>query len=291
MLGKREKYVAEASNYFVYLPSAAAKEAFFYPICTGNFIYEPGYYLERSSYDSFLLMYLKSGSMTVTFEGQSMQAAKGSFVLLDCYQKHAYGSLKGCECIWCHFDGKVAPDYYRMIVSRLGNVFTLPDSSAAVQKLSSIYHTFLDGKTIREPLLSKQINDILTDFLLWIQEMPNEKSLEQNVNTMEAIVTYIQEHFSERITVEELAKMAMLSPYHFIRVFKRETSYTPHEYLLNLRINTAKYLLKTTQDSIKKICFDTGFSCESSFCAAFRKSVGVTPSEYRCDIPDRNFSK
>lgn len=83
------------------------------------------------------------------------------------------------------------------------------------------------------------------------------------------------------MTVEELADVAGLSLYHFIRSFKQETGFTPHDYLIDTRLNTAKYLLKNTSLPIKDICFHCSFSSESVFCNAFKRELGLTPTKYR----------
>jgi AraC-like DNA-binding protein len=95
------------------------------------------------------------------------------------------------------------------------------------------------------------------------------------------VVSYIMEHLSEDVSLEELAKKASLSPFYFSRLFKKETGFTPHDYILTTRINHAKFLLLTSSLSIKDICFQLGFSSESAFCTAFKKKIGETPSEFR----------
>ncbi len=273
-----EKYVSPESEYFIYSPSKSALEMFFYPLQCGHFIYEAGYSLRRESYNSFLLMYIQKGELRLDFEGEMTSITAGHFVLLDCYQLHAYSSASGWECLWCHFDGVTARNWYTSIVSRLGNVFSMPDPSPALNKLAGIYDVFVSGKLVREPLLSKYLTDILTAFLLYI---PLEKKSYNYANMAEEIITYINEHFKENINTEDLAAHAGLSPYHFIRTFKKETGFTPHEYVLNTRIATARYLLKNTDMLVKDICFATGFSSESIFCSAFKRHQGMTPAQYR----------
>lgn len=109
-------------------------------------------------------------------------------------------------------------------------------------------------------------------------------------DSMADITSYINEHFAEDITIKDLAERALLSPYHFIRLFKKQVGFTPHEYLVNTRINTARYLLKNTGMSTKDICFQCGFSSESVFCNAFKKNTGQTPSAYRSDYSIPNIS-
>ncbi|MBQ7840057.1 MAG: helix-turn-helix transcriptional regulator [Lachnospiraceae bacterium] len=273
-----EKFVAESSDYFIYSPSKSALEMFFYPLQCGHFIYEPGYFLHRESYDSFLLMYIQNGELTMEFDDAVSCARQGHFVLLDCYKSHSYYSDSGCECLWCHFDGPLARSWFENILSHSGSIFSLQEPYGTINKLQSVFDIFCSGHPVREPLMSKLLTDILTAFML--QTPQNEKS-HNYVSMAEETITYINEHFREDITVEMLADRVGLSQYHFIRTFKKETGYTPHEYIVNTRIATAKYLLKNTRLSVKNICFDSGFSCESVFCSAFKRHQAMTPAQYR----------
>lgn len=160
----------------------------------------------------------------------------------------------------------------------MGNVFTMPDPYPALSKLTSVLKTFCTGAVVREPLLSKYLNDVLTEFMLYL---PSKANAINYVSIAEEIITYINEHFAENINVTELAARAGLSHFHFIRTFKKETGFTPHEYILNTRMATAQYLLKNTKLSIKDVCYNTGFSCESVFCSAFKQRFGMTPTQYR----------
>lgn len=273
-----EELVAPESDYYIYSPSKLAQDMFLYPLQCGVFSYKPGYYLKRESFDSFLLMYIQKGEMDLEINGRNFNVSANSFVLLDCYQSHAYSTSVGWECLWCHFDGITARQFYESIVSRLGNVFVMPDPYPVLSKLTSILKIFYTGVVVREPLLSKYLNDILTEFMLYL---PSRINAVNYTSIAEEIITYITEHFAEDISVTELADKAGLSHYHFIRTFKKETGFTPHEYILNTRIATAQYLLKNTKLSIKDICYNTGFSCESVFCSAFKRHQGMTPTQYR----------
>ena len=274
----QEEFVSGESEYFVYSPSKTALDVFLYPLQCGHFIYEPGYFLKRDSYDSFLLMYIQKGKLDLEINGRKYHVGSNNFILLDCYESHAYSTATGWECLWCHFDGITARNYYDIITSHLGNVFTMLDPYPVLSKLTSIYQVFHTGAVVREPLLSKYLNDIMTEFML----CPPSKNNSQHFSSVaEEVITYINEHFAEEISVADLAEKAGLSHYYFIRTFKRETGFTPHEYILNTRIATAQYLLKNTGLKVKDICFQTGFSDESIFCSAFKNRLGMTPTQYR----------
>ena len=94
-------------------------------------------------------------------------------------------------------------------------------------------------------------------------------------------LAFIREHITDELSVSNVADYVHLSPYYFNRLFKKRTGFTPHDYILNLRLNNACYLLRTTEHTVKEICFLTGFQSESAFCQSFKHVKGVTPSEYR----------
>ena len=111
-------------------------------------------------------------------------------------------------------------------------------------------------------------------------EKAQQVSGKTQIGISEAI-SHINKYFYKSITLQELADIAALSPYYFSRIFARETGMTPHKYLISTRMANAKFLLKTSQMSVKEIAIRSGFSDESGFCTAFKKQEGMTPKEYR----------
>lgn len=272
-----ERYVSPKSDYYLYSPSLTAQELFLYPLSCGHFMYEQGYSLHRDSYDSFLLLYVEKGQLTLHYEHKITEVSAEQLVLIDCYKPHSFQTQEECETLWCHFDGIMASNLYESIVSHNGNVFSLVDH-CIIDNLNAIYRTFAFGDTIKEPLLSKYLNDILTLLLLYT---PKDSLSNNYTHIAEDTISYINNHFRENISVPQLADKAGLSQYHFIRSFKKETGFTPHEYIIFARINAAKYLLKNTQLPIREICDQSGFSCESVFCNAFKQRLYITPIQYR----------
>ncbi|MCI6536810.1 MAG: AraC family transcriptional regulator [Lachnospiraceae bacterium] len=273
-----ETHVLPNSDYYVYTPSTLAEKLFFYPICTGSFCYESGYHLQRESYDSFLLMYLLNGACQVTVGDVSMQAAAGQLVFLDCYAPHAYSTDSGFEALWLHFDGPLARTYYEAIVSEKDALLYPSQPEMFRKHLYEIYDTFRSKKSIAEDALSASITEVLND-LLTADVIP--QTARKSPASVSDAVLHINKYFYKPITLKELADIAALSPYYFSRVFAKETGMTPHRYLMSTRMANAKFLLKTSQMSVKEIAFRSGFTDESGFCTAFKKQEGKTPKEYR----------
>jgi AraC family transcriptional regulator len=87
--------------------------------------------------------------------------------------------------------------------------------------------------------------------------------------------------FSCDLSLQALANESGYSRVHFVRMFRAATGHSPHNYLLNLRLERARELLKNPSLSLIDIALDCGFSSDSHMSRIFHKSVGVTPSAYR----------
>lgn len=273
-----EEYIDKKSDLYINNPSVPVLKSFLYPLLMGHYYYNPGYSLNRSGFDSFLIMYIVEGSCTVEFDNTKIHAEKNSIVFLDCYEEHGYSSEEGWEAVWIHFDGNTARNLYDMVTEKLGNVFTLEDPLTIMNRIAKIYEPFHKKEPIRELLLHKYLNDILVELVIY---SPIQVKEVQRVSVIKDIRLYIQEHIQEELRIDDLAKQALMSTYHFIRVFKKHTGMSPHEYIINYRLRIAKSLLIQTNMSINDICYESGFTSESVFCASFKKNVGVSPTTYR----------
>jgi AraC family transcriptional regulator len=99
---------------------------------------------------------------------------------------------------------------------------------------------------------------------------------------LRAVVEYIEEHLNAGPTLEQIAAVAHLSPYHFARQFKVATGLPPHQYVIARRVERAKQRLQAGTDrSLAEVAVDAGFSDQSVFCRHFKRLVGVTPGRFR----------
>ncbi len=94
-------------------------------------------------------------------------------------------------------------------------------------------------------------------------------------------IEYLQEEYNKNFSLEEVARIANLSPYHFIRTFKALTGKTPYAYLLDVKIEKAKELLKLNGYTVTDVCFRCGFNNLEHFSSVFKRKLGMLPSQYR----------
>jgi len=94
-------------------------------------------------------------------------------------------------------------------------------------------------------------------------------------------IAVMHERYSEPISLHDLASEVFVSPFHFSRVFSRETGVTPGRYLTAVRLFEAKRLLLTTPLTVSDIVCSVGYSSVGTFTSKFTRVVGITPTQYR----------
>lgn len=99
--------------------------------------------------------------------------------------------------------------------------------------------------------------------------------------TVVRVIEAMQNNLSEPITIDDLARAAMFSKFHFTRVFQRVTGVSPGRFLSALRLQEAKRLLLSTSLSVTEITYQVGYSSVGTFSTRFKESVGLAPTEYR----------
>ena len=107
------------------------------------------------------------------------------------------------------------------------------------------------------------------------------KREEKSNSIIEMAEEYIKDNFHKDVSLDEVSKTVNISPYYFSKIFKEGTGKNFIEYLTNIRMERAKELLSTTEQSMKEICAMCGYSDPNYFSRSFKKNVGVTPTEFK----------
>lgn len=108
-----------------------------------------------------------------------------------------------------------------------------------------------------------------------------EKKAEKSTKIIDDAKVYINKNYNQDISLDDVSREVNVSPYYFSKLFKDDTGEGFIEYLTNIRIEKAKELLTDTDYSMREICQMVGYTDPNYFSRAFKKKVGVTPTEFK----------
>ncbi len=98
---------------------------------------------------------------------------------------------------------------------------------------------------------------------------------------VERVIRTMHERLHEPLTLQQMSRIAYISPYHFNRIFRQITGIPPNQFLYALRLETAKRLLLMSNTSVTDVCFDVGYNSLGTFIRRFTGLVGLSPSRFR----------
>lgn len=268
----------------------------------------------RSLYDYGLVVVLK-GEIDFSYEGKTVEVHEGEAHIMPPDVNHFEYIKKGNTCSYfvVHFDTVYRPetsdwrvddvyipscvmgssemimDEERLRAIRKEDAFiTRPvkikvhDFASLVEKLEKmeyVYELFnptADAQWDRL-LLKAYLQEILVD--LFEPERRIRKGYQ--AACVGKFIAYVNENLHTDIDVAAIAKTYGFTPNYFRTLFKRATRLTPYDYIQRKRIDKSKVKLDLTSDSVQDIAFQVGFNDPYYFSKVFKKTVGMTPSEYR----------
>lgn len=155
-----------------------------------------------------------------------------------------------------------AADKIRECLKKIQKIHAETDAEFFIRNLLSEAWYDLFQEINRNPLLAKTENG----------------NSQERIRTM---ISFICEHYSEKITLDDIADSASISTREATRSFKKAIGQSPIDYLLSYRLNNTQKLLLSTSRSITDIAYENGFTDSAYFSKAFKKQYGISPSEYR----------
>jgi len=252
------------------------------------------------------LLYLEKGELDVNIENNIHRMLPGDIVLFRPGKEHGFVSVGGKEA-WMphiHFDTMYYRDFRDVKInfktfdrcSQLEKDWIRPDSLGkngldmpdiirisnhwdVLKSLKNIIYIFErrvpGSKLIQKSLVIKMLHDIMLGL-----EMCKCAYTSRHLGDLDRAVSYIMDHYYEKIRVEDLAKICCLSIHHFERLFKKRYQVSPSKYIVRHRIEKAKKMMLYSRMSLSEISERVGYCGIHSFSKAFWKTEGVSPSDY-----------
>ena len=128
----------------------------------------------------------------------------------------------------------------------------------------------------RESWLVQTFAQLITRYA---DDRPQAQVVGKERQPVQRVRAYLEAHYAENVSLEQLAGIANLSPFHLLRVFHAETGLSPHIYLTQLRIDRARVLLLQGLP-IAQVALETGFVDQSHLTRQFKRQTGITPGQY-----------
>ena len=259
----------ESSKRMIQTPSPIARSTFFYVQETGYLKLRESHRASRKNLDSYLVVLVLSGSGTLMYENKIFSLKQGSCFFIDCMTPsyHQSNPDDPWELIWVHFQGATTPEYYRFFSGLSTPVFT---PLAFVNTESNLSAEIASSRLIVD-ILSILLQEITT---------PKEISTPHKTN-LESIRNYLDEHYTEKFSLDELAEEFFISKYYLCREFKSLYGITLNHYVIAKRITLAKKLLRFSSYTLEEIALKCGFYDASYFNKQFKKSEGIGASDFR----------
>ena len=271
---------------FYHTPSLLAQSAYFYVLGAGHFVCHKDFHLKRKEYKCYLLKYTLEGSGILVYRGKQYVLGKNQILLLDCMDYHEYytGQDSTWENKWVHFNGGMSAEYFNILYQNYGPVIDMPENCKIPQYIDSLMEWMQKEDRLFEIKASPVILGMLTEIMISFSTEPGSLSRSGEKDYLENALEFIEKNYSCGISIQDIARSAQLSVFHFSRLFKKAIGFTPYEYLVKYRMNKAKFLLSHTQLPVEEIAYQVGFEDASAFIRTFKKLEGITPLKYRNHI-------
>lgn len=264
------------------------------PFAKGSltFLQEIGYLKARKPHvssrtylPSYLFFMVLSGSGTLEYQGENYRLAENDCVFIDCTKPYSHNTSDDLwQIAWIHFNGPTMPGIYAKYQDRGGLPVFRPRQGNSTEtfhlSLKNLYETANSSDYIRDMKINDGLAKILSLIMAesWQPDIQRKNTKKQDIIQ---IRSYLDEHFTESISLDTLADMIYINKYYLVKAFKQQFGLTISQYIQQKRITHAKHLLRFTNRSIESVGAECGMEQPHYFSRIFKKVEGISPSQYR----------
>ncbi|MBP1963645.1 helix-turn-helix domain-containing protein [Paenibacillus aceris] len=248
----------------------------------------------------YLLVYIQEGTCSFRIDHQTHSFTAGQFCLVQPGSLLYLEGLTNTVTPYIHFDLCFNTERENSFPTRPGQidlsaymhlmqptikdlygidlpVHVLPSKPL---KLKETLLQVIEQAEQQDPLIQLKTQHLVTEIIISLLETYYQQPY-ASAHTFDWITSYFSHHLSDPITLEDMAARANLSISRFSIMFKQRYGISPHQYLMNMRVNHAKELLTNTDLSQESIASYCGFADLHHFSKTFKKRTGLTPGEHK----------
>ena len=219
----------------------------------------------------FELILLCEGTMTVEVDGTSYAMTAGDALLIFPNRVHAMSSVESRHTLFI-FSADTVRAFY---AERAGKCPT-----SALFRPSPTCLALLEGLSEESTVLERK-GTLYTACAEFDRGRVYEDAAHDKENTLSKVLSFVEDHFKEPLTVEDVARSIHYNGEYLSRLFKNKMGLSFHSYVNLRRLNHAAYLLSNTSATCVSCALESGFASLRSFNRNFKKQFGITPVEYK----------
>ena len=231
------------------------------------------------------------GSVTYTVEDSVYQVRKGEVLVIPPDMPHSLTMGEGSSRYLFLFepDAIMTMRDIKSIAMYFNKPFHLRDGSEAHVRIRELLLRARDAYEKREMMWNTVCYSCILriyatlgqQYLSGVRPRTDDGLRNMDSEVITAVMTYINNHYREELSLEDVARFAGFSRYYFSRSFKRQTGYSFKDYLCQKRLQVAMDLLIRTNHSMRDVAIESGFGSVATFNRVFREKKGCTPTQYR----------
>lgn len=234
----------------------------------------------RHTHRDLCIGLIEQGKRIIEIQGKRYEAAPGQIFILppsvvhacsSANNPHTYRLLLVASGVLQPILPKGPEEYYSL-------VHVIIDEQARFANLLDLFELMASNEVLqsKQTALVATVGEFAQDFIK-MHETPVAGNAQYD--SLKQVKAYIDEHYAECFSLQELAGSVFLSPYYLIHLFKQVYSIPPHVYQQQVRIRQAKKMLLEGA-ALAEVALKTGFADQSYFSNVFKQRVGITPGEY-----------
>lgn len=263
-------------------------------------LYPDGFSIQRHWHKGVEMLKVLEGSYTIELNLENVVLKEGDFCIINSEELH---QIKGNEKTSRHeviiFQPKILEFSYEdefqeslsgpFAATRNSIVHVVCPETKGYGKIQAIYDRIVvigmereEGWYLDAKIGLFEIMRMFQKYGLMVSSKNVQGTMEkEKIARYKRIISYIEENYIKKVTLEELAEAAQCNPQYLCHFFKEIAGVPPVQYLIRYRIEKAQEFLENSTKTVLEISLDCGFENVSYFIRQFKKAVGMTPREYR----------